>query len=68
MKQSKVYLFSLLLFVGIPLISTGCARKSGCAAIQSTVRQDLRKDGTPKQKSSSSLFDKKTTRKMGRGR
>ncbi|MTB52739.1 hypothetical protein E1J53_0017315 [Lewinella sp. W8] len=50
---------SLLVF------NTGCARKSGCAAVEKTVRPALKKNGQPRKSASSGLFDKKTRRRMG---
>ncbi|WP_157472349.1 hypothetical protein [Neolewinella persica] len=52
------------MMASLTLISTGCARKSGCAAIEQTVKTKVRKNGQPKKKASSGLFDKKTRRKM----
>jgi hypothetical protein len=48
----------------LTFISSGCARKSGCAAIEQTVKTKVKKNGQPKKKASTGLFDKKTRRKM----
>jgi hypothetical protein len=64
MKQHRVYFLAILMVASLTFISTGCARKSGCAAIESTVKTKVKKNGQPKKKASSGLFDKKTRRKM----
>lgn len=65
MKQLRVYFFIILMGLSVSFISTGCARKSGCAAIEYTVKPQVRKNGQPKKKASTGLFDKKTRRKIG---
>ncbi|MEO0732216.1 MAG: hypothetical protein AAFZ52_05240 [Bacteroidota bacterium] len=65
MKQSRVYFFALLLLLASGLVFTGCARKSGCAAIENTTKPRIKKNGKAKGKASSNLFDKKTRKKMG---
>jgi hypothetical protein len=47
------------------VFNTSCARKSGCAAVEKTVRPALKKNGKPKKAASSGLFDKKTRKRMG---
>lgn len=66
MKTKRVY-FLLLLFCGslLSFSGTSCAKKVGCDTLQSS-RVKLKKDGTPRGKAKSGLFDKKTKRKMNR--
>lgn len=60
MKRLGVYLLILCLFA---FMSSSCSRKTGCPAQDSTqVRLD--KNGVPKKKPSSGLFDKRARRKM----
>ena len=63
MKKPSVYLIFGLLLPVLTLTTTGCGRKSGCHDIKSTAQPALKKDGTPKRKTQSHLFDKKTRRK-----
>jgi hypothetical protein len=63
MKQSRVYLLAFLLALTCTVSMQSCARKSGCAAIESTVKPSLKKSGKPKGKSSE-LFGKKMRKKM----
>jgi|GEM_PF-3181271 len=64
MKQLRVYYLVILISFSFALVSTGCARKSGCLAIEKTTKTALKKNGTPRKKASSGLFNKKTRRKM----
>ncbi len=64
MKQLRVYYLVILISCSFTLVSTGCARKSGCLAIEKTTKTALKKNGKPRKKASSGLFDKKTRRKM----
>jgi hypothetical protein len=64
MKQHRVYFLVILMSLSLSFISTGCARKSGCAAIEKSTKTALKKNGKPRHKASSGLFDKKTRRKM----
>lgn len=64
MKQLRVYYLVILIAASFTFISTGCARKSGCLAIEKTTKTALKKNGKPRKKASSGLFDKKTQRKM----
>ncbi|MFK8165079.1 MAG: hypothetical protein AB8H12_21725 [Lewinella sp.] len=64
MKQLRVYFLAILIMASFSFITTGCARKSGCAAIEQTVKTKVKKNGQPKKKATSGLFDKKTRRKM----
>jgi len=63
MKQSRVYLLALLLCLTCTVSMQSCARKSGCAAIENTVKPNLKKSGKAKGKSSQ-LFGKKMRKKM----
>ena len=64
MLNFRVYwLFALFLTICC-LAFAGCARKSGCAAVEQTVAPKLRKDGKPKRKTQTHLFDKRARRKM----
>lgn len=64
MKQLRVYYLVILISFSFTFIFSGCARKSGCLAIEKTTKTALKKNGKPRQKASSGLFDKKTRRKM----
>jgi len=64
MKQLRVYFLAILILASFSFVFTGCARKSGCAAIENTTKPNLKKNGKPKGKASTHLFDKKTRRKM----
>jgi len=64
MKQPRVYYLVILMSLSLSFISTRCARKSGCAAIEQTTKTALKKNGKPRQKAASNLFGKKTRRKM----
>lgn len=64
MKLLRVYFLSILMGLSLSFAFTGCARKSGCAAIEYTVKPMVKKNGQPKKKASSGLFDKKTRKKM----
>lgn len=60
MKFPRVYLFLFLLLLATAVSTTGCARKSGCHAIEQTTKPPK------KQKTKTHLFGKKTRRRMGR--
>ncbi|PHI21682.1 hypothetical protein CEQ90_02405 [Lewinellaceae bacterium SD302] len=64
MKSHRVY-FILLLFCASFLVfsTSSCAKKVGCDTLGSS-RVKLKKDGMPRGKAKSQLFDKKTRRKM----
>jgi len=64
MKQLRVYFLAILILASFSFVFTGCARKSGCAAIENTTKPNMKKNGKAKRKASSHLFDKKTRRKM----
>lgn len=68
MKDARVYFFAFILLVFGALSSSGCARKSGCPATTYTPKPVLKKNGKPKKKATTGLFDKKTRRKMKSGR
>lgn len=64
MKSRFPYLFILLFFAAVLAFSTtGCAKKVGCDPTGSA-KVKLKKDGTPRGKSRTGLFDKKTRRRM----
>lgn len=66
MKVRPFYWFSLLIFAIILMGSTtGCAKKIGCDPT-ANAKVKLKKDGTPRGKPSTGLFDRKTRRKMKR--
>ncbi|MFT7119937.1 MAG: hypothetical protein ACJAZ9_000106 [Neolewinella sp.] len=68
MKHSRVYLFPLILLLFCAFSFTGCARKSGCPATTYTPKPVVKKNGKPKKKASMDLFNKKTNRKMKKGK
>lgn len=68
MKHFRVYFLPLILLLFCAFSTTGCARKSGCPATTYTPKPVLKKNGKPKKKATSQLFDKKTSRKMKKGK
>ena len=63
--MSRVYSLFVLFLTICCLTLSGCARKSGCAAVEkSTAPPKMRKDGKPKKKSQTHLFDKRTRKRM----
>lgn len=64
MKSKRVYLLLFLFCASLLTFSTsGCAKKVGCDSL-GKARVKLKKDGMPRGKAKSQLFDKKTRRKM----
>lgn len=67
MKSPRVYLPSLIILVFTSLLlTTGCARGSGCPTGISTVSEKTKKKGYKKKrgKNADELFSKKMRRKM----
>jgi len=60
MKSHRVYFFLILMALSATVVSTGCARKSGCAAIEQTTKPNTKKNP----KASQHLFGKKMRKKM----
>lgn len=60
MKSHRVYYFLFLMALSVTTVSTGCARKSGCAAIEQTTKANTKK----KPKADQHLFGKKMRKKM----
>ncbi len=64
MKKLRVYLPLLVFSVALAGSLSSCGRKSGCAAAYQSTHKKVGKDGKPKGKASSQLFDRKTQKKM----
>jgi hypothetical protein len=62
--KKYLYQFFLLLCIVFIAFGTACQRKSGCPGEDAQVKVD--KNGMPKSKAKSGLFDKKTMKKMGK--
>ena len=67
MKPGHVYSLISLIALICCLSLTNCSRKTGCPATETTVVK-VNKNGAPKKKASSGLFDKKTQRRMRKGK